>query len=142
MYSVLSTFAVNKGMNMKTPKFPQFDSYACVGDSISWRSEGYDITARLERDDDCSPMYFDCYSPIKIKQWKNDEWFYVGVVLSVSFNGVELSDHAASLWGCDCNYNKKSNKYLATVARDMQEEALEVAKLARVAMLNKLGATV
>jgi hypothetical protein len=126
---------------MKTTKFPQFDSYACEGDSITWQSEGYDLTARLERDGDCSPLDFDCYSPIKIKQWKNDKWFYVGVVISVSFNGVELSDHASSLWGIDCNYNRTSNKYLAEVAREMESEALEVAKQARETMLSKLGAT-
>ena len=126
---------------MKTAKFPQFDSYALEGDSITWSAEGFDITAHLEYDSQCNPMEFDCYSPIKIKQWKNNEWFYVGVVLSVSFNGVELSDHAASLWGVDCNYNKKSNKYLANVARDMQDEALEVAKQARETMLSRLGAT-
>ena len=127
---------------MKTAKFPKFDSYACVGDSITWQSEGYDLTATLEQDTDCSPFNFDCYSPIKIKQWRNDEWFYVGVVISVSFNGVELADHAASLWGVDCNYNKKSNRYLSEVAREMQSEALDVAKKTRVEMLTKLGATV
>ena len=125
---------------MKTPKFPQFDSYALEGDSITWSAEGFDITARLEYDTDCNPTQFDCYSPIKIKQWKNNEWFFVGVVLSVEYNGVELDDHAASLWGVDCNYNRTSNKYLSEVARDMQDEAISVAREARETMLNKLGA--
>lgn len=127
---------------MPKTKVPQFDSYALEGDCIKWSAEGFDITARLEYDTQCTPMQFECYSPIKIKQWKNNEWFYVGVVLAVSFNGVELDDHAASLWGVDCNYNKTSNKYLATVARDMQSEALDVARKARETMLNKLGALV
>ena len=122
---------------MKT-KFPKFDSYACEGDSISWDKDGYHITATIERDDDTKPTDSDCYSPLKIKQWRNDEWFFCGIVLSVSFNGIELSDHAASLWGIDCNYNARSNRYLSTVAKDLESEALEAAKQARVNMVQKL----
>ena len=113
---------------MKSAKFPQFDSYACVGDSIAWSAEGFDFIATLTEDTDTKPTDFDCYSPIKIKQWKNDEWFFVGVVISVSRNDVELSSHAASLWGVDCNYNKKSNRYLAELAQELESEALETAK--------------
>lgn len=120
-------------------KFPQFDSYACEGDSISWDAEGYTITATIERDNDTRPDDSECYAPIKIKQWKNDEWFFCGVVLSVSFNGVGLGNHAASLWGVDCNYNKKSNRYLSEVAKELESEALDYAKGARKSMLDKLG---
>jgi hypothetical protein len=127
---------------MKPAKFPQFDNYACEGDSIEWQTEGFDLVARLERDDDTTPMDSEYYSPIKIKQWKNNEWFYVGVVLSVSFNGIALDNHAASLWGVDCNYNRTSNRYLSEVAREMESEALEVARARRSEIINKLGATV
>ncbi len=113
---------------MKTPKIPKFDSYACIGDTVIWSKDGFDLTATLEQDTDCSPLDFDCYSPIKIKQWKSDEWFYVGVVISVTKNGVELSDHAASLWGVDCNYNKRSNRYLSEVCAELESEALDVAR--------------
>ena len=61
-------------------------------------------------------------------RWKNDEWFYVGVVLSVSRNGVELSDHAASLWGIDCNFSDTSNAYLSEVAQELEAEALDTAR--------------
>ena len=125
---------------MKT-KIPQFDTYVCVGDSITWQAEGFDLTASIEFDEDARPDDFDCYSPIKIKQWKNDEWFFCGVVLSVSFNGVALADHAASLWGVDCNYNKLSNRYLSEVAKELEGEALGYAKHARASMLEKLGVT-
>ena len=113
---------------MKSPKFPQFDSYACVGDTIKWESQGFDLTATLVQDTDTHVNDSECYSAAKINQWKNDEWFFVGVVLSVSRNGVEISDHAASLWGVDCNYNKKSNKYLAEVAQELETEALTEAR--------------
>lgn len=113
----------------KKIKFPQFNSYALEGDSITWESEGFTLTARLQYDTDTTPIDYECYSPLKIKQWKNDDWFYVGVIVSVSKNGVMLDDHAASLWGVDCNYNRTSNKHLATVAQDMENEAIEVGKL-------------
>lgn len=108
---------------MKT-KFPQFDSYACIGDKITWHKNGFDITATLEYDGDTKPTDFDCYSAIKIKQWKNDEWLFVGVVLSVYKNGIKLTDHGASLWGVECNYNKEANEHLAEVAQEMESEAI------------------
>ena len=109
------------------PKFPEFNSYACVGDSISWESGGFTLTATLHADNDCSPLDLECYSPIKIKQWCNDEWFYVGVVISVSKNGVAILDNAASLWGVECNFNSKANRYLSTVAKELESEAVELA---------------
>lgn len=113
---------------MKMRKFPKFDSYACVGDYIEWEKDGFDIRATIEFDHDTKPTDFDCYTPIKIKQWKNDEWFFCGIVLSVSKNGVEIEDHAASLWGIDCNYNRTSNRYLSEVCQQLEDEALEAAK--------------
>lgn len=114
---------------MKKQKFPQFDSYALIGDSISWKCDGFDLTATLKFDEDSHVNDSDCYSPIKIKQWKNDEWFFVGVVISASKNSVELLDHAASIWGTECNFNKTSNKHLAHLARDMESEAVDAGKL-------------
>ena len=51
---------------MKKPKFPQFDSYACVGDYITWQVDGFDITARLQSDTDIHPNNFECYSKKQI----------------------------------------------------------------------------
>lgn len=120
-------------MNQKT-NFPQFPAYACQGDRIEWTAEDFDIVARLEYDTDSNPEDVECYSPEDVQRWKNDDWFYVGVVLSVSRNGVELSDHAASLWGIDCNFNNTSNTYLSEVAQELEAEALETARaeLARI----------
>jgi hypothetical protein len=113
---------------MNRENFPQFSRYACEGDRIEWSAEGFDIVARLVYDTDTKPMDFDCYDTEDVERWRNDEWFYVGVVLSVSRNGVELSNHAASLWGIDCNFNDTSNDYLAEVAKELESEALEIAK--------------
>ena len=114
---------------MSKNKFPQFSSYACEGDFISWQKDGFNIKATLCADTDAHVNDSDCYSFMKIKQWKNDDWFFVGVVLSVSKNDIEILDHAASIWGIECNFNKKSNRYLSDVAREMESEALESAKV-------------
>ena len=116
----------------KTSAFPQFDNYACVGDDIRWEHEGYDFVARLMADIDSHVNDSGCYSKKQIEAWKNDEWFFVGVVVSVSKNNVELSDYAASLWGIDCNFpsrKKNTNTYLSEVAHDLQGEALDFAKI-------------
>lgn len=107
---------------------PQFDTYACQGDTISWAAEGFDLEARLEYDTDSNPEDVECYSPEDVQRWKNDEWFYVGVVLSVSRNGVKLLKHAASVWGVECNFNNTSNTYLAEVAQELQSEAIANAR--------------
>jgi len=122
---------------MKT-KFPQFQSYACTGDRITWTADGFDITARLEADTATKPSHFDCYSPLKVKQWQDGEWFFCGVVLSVSKNGVLIDDNCASLWGIDCNYNKKANRYLSEVAQELESEALEYAKSRAEKMIEAL----
>ena len=115
-------------MNQKN-NFPQFPAYACEGDRIEWTAEGFDIVARLMYDTDTKPTDYDCYDTEDVERWNRDDWFYVGVVLSVSCNGVDLSDHAASLWGIDCNFNNTSNAYLSEVAQELEAEALETARV-------------
>jgi hypothetical protein len=117
-----------KAETMTREQFPRFDKYACTGDTITWKAEGFDLTATLEQDHDTKPTDYDCYDTEDVQRWRDDEWFYVGVVLSVSLNGVELSDHAASLWGVDCNFNDTSNAYLAEVAQELEAEALNTAR--------------
>ena len=122
---------------MNNQTFPQFDNYVCPGDTITWASEGFDLVARVVHDIDTKPT--DCdYDEADIERWNNDEWFYVGIVVSVSFKGVQLSDHAASLWGIDCNF-KDDNSYLSEVAKELEYEALIVAR-AKVASLRVLFA--
>lgn len=126
---------------MNKVKFPQFDSYACVGDKIEWSADGFDFVAHLEADTDSHVNDSECYTPKQITAWKNDEWFFVGVVVSVSRNGVELSEHAASLWGIDCNFpsrRKNPNWYLADVAQELQSEALNVARAEQARIVGAL----
>ena len=118
---------------------PKFDKYVCIGDTVSWSVDGFDITARIEYDYDTKPTDFDCYDDAQIEAWRNDEWFYGGVVLSVSRNGVELTDHAASLWGIDCNLGE-NNDYLSEVCEDLQGEAIGIAHDEVRRILTMLGA--
>ena len=63
--------------------------------------------------------------------WKNDEWFYCGVIISVKIEDVELTDHGASLWGIGANYPDSENEYLTEVANELLGEAMLAAKVER-----------
>ena len=142
----------------------KFKPYACSGDSITCEVDGFTVTARIEYDNDSGPpdKHDEGFWPSQDKNapgymgevstrkfnaahkkaskimaaWRNDEWFFVGVVLSVEKNGVMLADHAASLWGVECNYPGANNSYLLQVANELLDEALEHGK----GILNKLVA--
>ena len=134
----------------------KFDRYVCIGDTITCEAEGFTFTARIEHDPDYHIDDDDCYNTdqevtgcneaqqaklLEARQaWFDDEWFYCGIVISVSRNGVELDDHAASLWGIECNYPGSDNSYLQTVANELLEEAIEDAKGQRARIIEKLSA--
>tara|TARA_R100000935_G_scaffold7355_1_gene15576 strand:- start:2271 stop:2786 length:516 start_codon:yes stop_codon:yes gene_type:complete len=61
--------------------------------------------------------------------WRKGDWFYCGIVLSVSFEGVTLAEHATSLWGVEANYPGSDNGYLSEVANDLLPEALDTARV-------------
>lgn len=60
----------------------------------------------------------------RLRDWCRNEWCWVGVVLSVSKNGVTLDEHAASLWGIESD----CGDYLVEVANDMIPEAVEAGR--------------
>ncbi len=115
-----------------------FKPFSCEGDMITTEIDGWTITARIERDNDTRPDDFDCFDPEQIEAWKNDEWFYCGVVLAVEKNGVTLSKHAASLWGVECNYPGSKNEYLTEVSNELLDEAIEQGKQELNYMIHKL----
>lgn len=106
---------------------PKFNSYVCIDDTVNWSHDGFDFTARIVFDYDSKPSDSECYDEQEIKNWKNDEWFFCGVILSVSFKGVELDNNAASLWVIECNIGG-NNDYLSEVCEELQSEAFDVAK--------------
>lgn len=127
---------------IKKPSFPQFDKFAIEGDSIKWEKSGFDFTATLVRDNDAHVDDSDCYSKSQVTAWRNDEWFFVGVVVSVSKNGVELDDHAAALWGVECNFpsrRENPNLYLSEVAQQLEGEALERAIVRQAEIIKALS---
>ncbi|MEL8055193.1 MAG: hypothetical protein AAGK66_03485 [Pseudomonadota bacterium] len=133
----------------------RFQSFVCEGDSISCEVAGFEVIARIVRDDcpDAPDERQDGFWPSLYKDapgfigpgnnfrqrfakaqaraeavmeaWRQDEWFYCGIVLSVSFEGVELESHASSLWGIEANYPDSDNAYLTDVANELLPEALD-----------------
>lgn len=130
-----------------------FAKYVSPGDVIEASVDGFDIEAQIvgdigsdtpeERDDGfwpskdpksagyVEPKDFDKateHAEAVMQAWKNNEWFYCGVVLSVTKNGILLDNHAASLWGIECNYPGSDNSYLTEVANELLDEAISSAK--------------
>jgi hypothetical protein len=127
----------------------KFDRYVCVGDTATWSVEGFDITARIEYDADTKPEDCDCFDIEDpdhgaenrkiVDAWRNDEWFYCGVILSVSRNGVTITKHAASLWGIEANFPGSDNAYLAEVCQELQSEAIATARAESVRIISALA---
>lgn len=65
-----------------------------------------------------------------LRAWCNDDWCWVGVVLSLSKDGIELDDYAASLWGIE----SEAGDYFNDVANELLDEAVEAGE-ARLAEL-------
>jgi hypothetical protein len=138
----------------------RFDCFVCEGDSIAVEIDGFEIAARIVRDDcpDAPDERQDGFWPSEyigdpgfigpgpnwrqrlaqaqakadavMTAWKNDEWFYCGIVLSVAREGIVLDAHAASLWGIEANYPGSDNSDLTEVANELLLEALGAARAA------------
>ncbi|PHR62066.1 MAG: hypothetical protein COA43_00015 [Robiginitomaculum sp.] len=149
-------------MDTQEPQFLEaFNSFVCLGDSISVDVGEYTITARISHDDIAErpdqrqdgfwpSLYpqdvgfigagngwrdrFDkeqALSQSIMDAWLNDEWYYCGIILSVCIGETSLTDHAASLWGIEANFPKSDNSYLLEVANDLLDDALKQAKTER-----------
>jgi hypothetical protein len=131
-----------------------FNKFACEGDSITCTVDGFTATARVYRDDsgDKPDQRDDGFWPSRDKNaagyvlpadfdaamakaervmaaWKNDEWFYCGVAVTVSREDVELTgQYEHAVWGIECNYPDSDNAYLTETANEMLSEAIEAAR--------------
>ena len=143
-------------MAFRTP----FSNFVCEGDSLACEVAGFEIVARVERDD-CTDepdqrqdgfwpsLYKDAPGFIGpgpnhrkrfadaqakaeavIKSWREGQWFYCGIVLSVALESVTLDPNAASLWGIEANYPGSDNAYLTEVAQGLLPEALDAGRAA------------
>lgn len=61
--------------------------------------DGFEIDARIVADTDATPFEYDCYSAEQVDAWRNDDWCYVGTIVTASKNGIELG--ADSLWASE-----------------------------------------
>ena len=136
----------------------RFSDFVCEGDSIACEVAGFEIVARIERDDctDAPDQRQDGFWPslykdapgfigpgpnhrkrfadaqakaeAVMKAWRESQWCYCGIVLSVALEGVTLDAHAASLWGVEANYPGSDNAYLTEVAHELLPEALDTGR--------------
>tara|TARA_R110002051_G_scaffold26975_2_gene65239 strand:- start:510 stop:986 length:477 start_codon:yes stop_codon:yes gene_type:complete len=143
----------------------RFDRYVCEGDSIACEIDGFCVIARIVRDDcpDAPDERQDGFWPslyindpgfigpgnnfrerfakvqaeaeAVMEAWRKDEWFYCGIVLAIECEGMELDEHAASLWGIEANYPGSDNAYLSKVAGELLPEALAAGRAALTRLL-------
>jgi hypothetical protein len=131
-----------------------FDRFVCEGDKITCTVGRFTATATIYRDDcgDMPDQRDDGFWPSRdpkaagyvlpenfeaehakaeriMAAWKNDEWFYCGVAVTVVCEGVSLiARYDSALWGVECNYPDSDNAYLGEVANELLGEAIEQAK--------------
>jgi hypothetical protein len=137
-----------------------FGSYVCEGDTITCEVDGFTAIATVYRDDtaDAPDQRDEGFWPSHdmesagyvlpenyqselakaervMAAWKNDEWFYCGVAVTIAKHDVQLTKpYDSALWGIECNYPDSKNEYLLDVANELLPEALEAAN----AVLTKL----
>jgi hypothetical protein len=61
--------------------------------------DGFDLRAELVPDYDGSTDDSDCYTPKQIAAWRNDDWRFVGIIVTASREGIDLG--SASIWGTE-----------------------------------------
>jgi len=138
-----------------------FDNYVCAGDSITCEVDGFTCRATLYIDDcrDAPDERQDGFWPSLdpkdagyigpksrrslaramadakriMDAWKNDEWHYFGVAVTVEKSDVQLTGrYSNALWGIEGNFPSRRkgnpNKYFLSVANDYLPQALEEAK--------------
>ena len=135
----------------------RFASFVCPGDALTCEVDGFAVAARIVLDDcpDAPDKRQEGFWPSLyindpgfigpgpnhrerlakarteadaiMEAWRKGDWFYCGIVLSVSFEGIELARHAASLWGVEANYPGSDNAYWTEVADGLLSEALKTA---------------
>jgi hypothetical protein len=93
--------------------------------------EGFDIRISVVYDDDCHPESFDCYDEQQLKAWRNDEWTFVGVIVTASKRGIELG--VSSLWGCERGWFPGNKEFIDPLVdnpyiEDLVDEAVRSAK--------------
>ena len=132
------TFTLSEIQSDPLPMFPAFPLHTCPDDFREVEVGPYRIRATIKPDYDTRPDHSDCYAENAGKAWSADEWQFVGVVLSIWVDEICLDDHAASVWGVECNFPGGDNLYLSECADDLLPEAIERAEHLRATLAAKL----
>lgn len=90
------------------------DGWGCKGGRLEGETVGQYAARAVEED-----FKF-------LQSWCRDDWHYVGVIVEVSREEVELGQ--ASLWCVECNVPGTDNGYLLEVANELLDEAMTEAK--------------
>lgn len=118
----------------------KFEKYVCNGDSITLKSNGITFEARIEHDSDSNIDDDDIHNIDQLvtgcneeqqerllaarEAWSKNEWFYCGIVLTATIDGIELNS-TESLWAIEANYPNSENNYLNEVANDLIAEIMK-----------------
>jgi hypothetical protein len=103
----------------------KFRKYSCIGDTVGRELPGgVYLLARIEPDYDSRPDDddFECYTEEDVQRWRDDEWSYCGIVVSVHVGEETIDKHAASLWRIELNFSDDGNSYLDEVADELSDE--------------------
>lgn len=100
-------------------RFYNFMGAVQIAKRDGWNAPPYDEGTKAQRAARAVERDFEF-----LRSWCDDEWHYVGVILSVAKNGVVLDKHAASVWGIEDN----ATDYLIETAEEMIPEAVEVGR--------------
>lgn len=74
-----------------------------------------------------------------LRAWCNDEWYWCGIVVTVTHTESELELTSESLWGVDANHPNEDNSYLTECAESLAESALSEARNRAKALANALN---
>lgn len=123
------------GSKGDTMTFTQhFDRFVYVGDYIEFHLDReFTVRATIEHDADTSPADYDCYGDEDAAAWRNEDWFYCGVVLSIWVGDDCFREHATSLWAVEANIGT-DNAYLREVANELLPEAMSALEELREAL--------
>lgn len=125
-------------MSDNTEKFA-FQNYTCVGNTDTIHIGKYSVTATIVPDEGASPNC-GCYDEKDVAEWEAGNWEFVGVVLSVEYNGELISNNAASTWGIEADFSLSDTaSYIAECANNLISDAIDCAWKRRGEILKALA---
>lgn len=129
--------AVEQAAVMAPPRFI-IPNFVRAGDMFLARCGAAAFNLVIHHDDTCHPDDFDCYGPEDVAAWEGDSWWFCGLTLRVTYNGVHITQLDASLWGIEANF-MGGNCGLAIEASNMLDTAMRGLDDAKRATISLLG---